>query len=95
MSRAKQAPRPARRVDNMPAKASAHSVRRVVICHVCGGLGDNTLMIERTVHTSCTIETLAADALAKLPKGERRKFRLIDLQGADEGKVAAITRGIL
>ena len=52
-------------------------------------------MIERTAHTSCTVETLAAGALAKLPKGELRKFRLIDLQDAGADKVAAITKGIL
>lgn len=95
MSRAKPAPRPASRVDNMPAKITAHAVRRMAVCHICGGFGDRTLMIERTHHTSCTVQTLAASALAKLPKGERRKFRLIDLIDAGADKVAAITKGIL
>lgn len=95
MSRAKPAPRPAPRTDNVPAKITAHAVRRMAVCHICGGLGDRTLMIERTQHTSCAVETMAASLLAKLPKGERRKFRLCDLSEAGDDKVAAITKGIL
>lgn len=70
------------RTDNMPAKVTAHTVRSLAECSICGGFGDRRLMLEfnggpaapnEYHHTSCyalanaaTLHTLSPSNLARL-----------------------------
>jgi hypothetical protein len=68
-----------RRTDNIPAKLTAHAVRRLTMCAVCGGLGDKALMIHGDTHTSCFVERFGFERTYALPAAECAKLRLCDI----------------
>jgi len=68
-----------RRTDNMPAKLTAHAVRRLTSCSLCRGLGDRTLMVNGDTHTSCFAEKFGFKGLTELSGAEIGKLRLDDI----------------
>jgi hypothetical protein len=79
-----------READNMPDKLTAHAIRRLTVCAICGGMGDRTLMISGSIHTSCAVETMTAKELLALPVKERGKIRLCDLERLSRVKRNAV-----
>jgi len=67
------------KIDNVPEKLTAHAVRRLRPCGVCGGIGDRDMMIYGATHTSCYLKAYSFGDLLALPASERGKFRLKDL----------------
>ena len=67
-----------KRTDNMPTKLTAHAVRRLTICTLCGGMGDRSLMITGNTHTSCFAEKFGFKGITQLGS-EAGKFRLDDI----------------
>jgi len=65
---------------------TAHDVRRLVRCGLCGGLGDRSAMLTNLgcvglaghLHGRCVVRHLTSEAVLHLPAGERSKLRLND-----------------
>lgn len=61
---------------------TAHDVRHLCVCSVCGNVGDDREMIPRhdaRYHTKCFVENFGEALVERLPRAERDKFRLCDV----------------
>jgi hypothetical protein len=61
----------------------AHDVRHLAICHTCGEIGDNRVMIQADLferdgpwHDECFVKAYGPDAVLALPEKEQAKFTL-------------------
>jgi hypothetical protein len=81
-----------RRTDNMPEKITAHVVRRLVGCRLCGGLGDRSMMIESDTHTSCFSEKFGFKGLMGLSRESANKMRLCDIEKLNVNQQRAFFR---
>ena len=76
--------------DNMPTKATAHTVRGLRKCAHCSGIGHKDQMVYGTHHTLCWKLSKGFKAVLALPQSERDKYRLCDLTIRQAQKLAAM-----
>ena len=65
--------------DYLPEILTAHAVRRLTVCDLCGGLGDKNRMIEGWAHPICFKRVHGFASVLSLPAKQSGKFRLKDL----------------
>lgn len=89
------------RIDNVPEKITAHTVRRIRACSHCKGIGVNELMVhgsrghdaDLNFHTKCYVERYGFEAVLGLPRAEQAKFRVCDLNIKQMRKLVDILAG--
>lgn len=66
-------------IDNVPENITAHVIRKLNQCRICGGVGHVDLMVHGQYHTRCFIKDKGFKVVLALPGPQKNKFRLKDL----------------
>lgn len=83
-------------IDNVPDRLTAHSIRRLVPCAGCTGIGDGQLMVRfsgQTWHTRCYRAHFGFKGVLALPLPQRGQFRLCDLTRREMQRLLASAAG--